>query len=73
MSVKDKRFGAPCPICGDYLVGSDDAHEVFDGIKEAAAAGVAGNCGLCGEDCSLEDTLRIANGPRPDTGCNPPE
>lgn len=68
MSTKDPKYGAACPICGDYLPGSDDAHMVYDGVAHAAEQGMAGNCGLCGEECTLEQTKAIAANSPPDTG-----
>lgn len=69
MSVKDLNYGTDCPICGDYLPGSDDAREVWAGLAEAAKQGITGNCGLCGDECdSLEQTKEIARRGIPNTG-----
>lgn len=73
MSVKDTRYKRICPICGDTLPGTDDALEVFEGVKEALNildhhGGVSPdtgetitqpNCGLCGDMVSIERAREI--------------
>lgn len=70
MSLKDTRYYRNCPICGDTLIGTDDALEVFESLKSQLEENIAEpNCTLCGEPCP--EAAKIVAAGEPELHDNP--